>query len=355
MLNALLAAACIVAGPAAVLAATPAPPSAPARKPAPRPPPAAEVPLPPPPVPPAKAAPGAATPAEALKVPPPQRLAPGAKGGALRVAVLDTRLAGEVPPRAAAVWNQSLVPEVRKLEGVSAIGMAEIRDMLGFEYQRQMLGCQADDQCLAEIAGALGVDELVTADLVLNGKTYSLSLRRVDLKKARVGQSFNRTLERRDGEELLAMVGPAVAGLFPERDLRPGRTRGVEAATIRRLNPPPLPRWVFWGTGAAAVVALGGAGVSHAMARDARSEYDRLVQGALSVAIPASDLQAAADRVHSRESTRNLLLFTGLGLGAAAGVESLFTDWRDDRKAAGAVAVPLVAPGAGGVALAGRF
>jgi hypothetical protein len=279
------------------------------------------------------------------------------KGGALRVAVLDTRAVGEVPPRALAVWNQSLVPEVRKLEGISAIGMAEIRDMLGFEYQRQMLGCQADDQCLAEIAGALGVDELVTADLVLNGKTYALSLRRVDLKKARVAQSFDRTFAQRDGEELLAIVGPAVSGLYPDRTLRAGKARGVEPATIRRLNPPPLPRWVFWATGGAAVVALGGAGVSHAMAGDARNEYDRLVQGALTAAVPASDLQAAADRVHSRESTRNVLLITGLGLGAAAGVEALFTDWRNDRRTAGpgAVAVPLVAPGAGGVAVAGRF
>jgi hypothetical protein len=277
------------------------------------------------------------------------------KGGALRVAVLDTRATGDVPSRALAVWNQSLVPEVRKLEGVSAIGMAEIRDMLGFEYQRQVLGCQADDQCLAEIAGALGVDELVTADLVLNARTYALSLRRVDLRKARVVSSFDRTFAMRDGEELLAIVGPAVEGLFPDRSLRAGKARGVEPATIRRLNPPPLPRWVFWTTGAAAALALGGAGVSHALASDARDEYDRLVESALVVAVPASDLEAAADRVHSRESTRNVLLFTGLGLGVAAGVEALFTDWRNDRRAAGPVAAPFVSPGAGGVALAWRF
>jgi hypothetical protein len=237
--------------------------------------------------------------------------------------------------------------------------MAEIRDMLGFEYQRQMLGCQSDDACLTEIAGSLGVDELVTPSLVVTGKRYALSIRRLDLKKAKVIQSYDRTLEQRDGEELLAIVGPAVAAVFPDRALRAGKTRGVEAAVVRRLNPPPLPTWVVWTTGGAAVAALGGAGVSHAMARDARNEYDRLVQGALSVAIPARDLQAAADRVHSRESTRNVLLFTGLGLGAAAGVEALFTDWRGDRRAlqAGprAVAVPYAGPGEGGLAVVGRF
>ena len=34
--------------------------------------------------------------------------------------------------------------------------------MLDFEAQRQAMGCDADDACLAEIAGALGVDEILT-------------------------------------------------------------------------------------------------------------------------------------------------------------------------------------------------
>jgi hypothetical protein len=112
---------------------------------------------------------------------------------------------------------------------------------------------------------------------------------------------------------------------------------------------------VFWTTGGVAVVALGGAGVAHALAGQAHDDYDALVEGALTTAVPASALETAADRVHSRESARNVLLFTGLGLGAAAGVEALFTDWRGDRAAAGAVAVPVVGPGAAGVAIAGRF
>jgi len=292
-----------------------------------------------------------------LTIPPPQRLIAGMKGGALRVAVLDTRTSGEVPPRALAVFNQSLVPEVRKLEGVSAIGMAEIRDMLGFEYQRQMLGCAADDACLAEIAGALGVDELVTADLVLNGKTYSLSVRRTDLRKARVVKSFDRTFEMRDGEEVLAIVGPAVEGLFPERSVRPGSKRGVEPALIARLNPPPLPPWVFWATAGTAAVALGGAAASQVLVGEAHSEYDRVVQSARVTPTPATDLIAAADRVHQRETTRNAFLAVGVGLGVAAGVEYLFTDWKGDRRAAPArvATVPWVEPGGGGVALAGRF
>jgi hypothetical protein len=293
-----------------------------------------------------------------LTLPPSQKLLAGMKGGALRVAVLDTRATGEVPPRALALFDQSLVPEVRKLDGVSAIGMAEIRDMLGFEYQRQMMGCAADDACLAEIAGALGVDELVTPSLVLNGKTYVLSLRRVDLRKAKVTQSFDRTFGQRDGEELLGIVGPAVEGLFPDRALRAGKKRGVEPAVIARVNPPPLPTWAFWATGGAAVLALSGAGVQHYLAVDARSQYDQVVEQALVTPTPASEVTSAADQVHQHESARNALLYTSLGLGIAAGVEAFFTDWKGDRSAAKPQRVaftPWVAPGGGGVELAGRF
>jgi len=198
-----------------------------------------------------KAAPAPA-PAKEIPLPPPPRLPAGAKGGALRVAVVDPRASGELPPRPLAAFSQALVPEIRKLEGVSAIGMAEIRDMLGFERQRQMLGCSADESCLAEIGGALGVDELVTVELVLVGQSYALTGRRLDMKRARVVQTFSRRFEKRDGEELVNVVGPLIEGLWPDRALKSGMKRGLDPSVVARLNPPPLPRWVFASTAGAA-------------------------------------------------------------------------------------------------------
>jgi hypothetical protein len=295
-----------------------------------------------------------------VATPPPQRLPPGARGGALRVAVVDPDVTGDVPPRPRAAFAQTLVPEIRKLEGVSVIGMAEIRDMLGFERQRQMLGCSADEGCLAEIAGALGVDELVNPRLVLSGRTYTLTISRLDPRKARVIQTVTRTFDRRDGEELLQIVGPTVAALYPDRALRAGKTRGVEREVVRRLNPPPLPRWAFVATSAAAVGSLGGAGVFHYLAGQAKSQYDGLVTRSQREPIPAADVIEQSNRVRSAERTRNALLLAGLGLGVAAGVEAFFTDWHGDRAAlreapARVTAVPVPMAGGGGVALAGTF
>jgi hypothetical protein len=273
------------------------------------------------------------------------------KTSALRVAVIDPRPTGEIPGRPLAAFTQSLVPEIRKLEGVSAIGMAEIRDMLGFERQRQMMGCSVDESCLAEIAGSLGVDEIVSAELTLVGKSYTLSMRRLDMRKSKVLQSDSRQFDQRDGEELLSIVGPAIEALFPERPLKEGKTRGIEKSVIRRLNPPPLPRWVFISTSGAALGALAAGGAFQFLASDAKKEFDRLVSRSLTEPVAAADLSTVSDQVRSRESTRNALFLSAAGLGVAAGVEAFFTDWRNDR----AAIVPMVVTGGGGLVLAGRF
>jgi hypothetical protein len=305
--------------------------------------------------PPAPAAPPVAIPGSAargtsrtpdLAAPPPRP-----KYAALRVAVLDPRATGEVPPRPLTAFAQSLVPEIRKLEGVSAIGMAEIRDMLGFERQRQMLGCAADDACMAEIAGSLGVDEIVSAELVLVGKSYTLSMRRLDMRKAKVVQSDSRSFERRDGEELLSVAGPAIGALFPDRQLREGKTRGIDRDVIRRLNPPPLPRWVTITT-AAAALGCAAVGTNYAvLASNSTGRYRTLVDRSRTEAVSAADLNAASSDVRSMESTRNAFLYAAGALAVAAGVETFFTDWRNDR----AALVPVATPAGGGVAVTGRF
>jgi len=330
----------------ALLAAAPTPKPAPAAPP-PRPAakPAVDVPLPPPPVLQPRPAPQAAP--EVLKVGPPAA-APRARQ-ALRLAMPDVKVSGELPPRQLAVLESSLLAEVRKLEGVSAIGMGEIREMLSFEYQRQMMGCQADEACLAEIGGALGTDELVQASVIIEGQTANLSLKRINMRTARVAGAHTRRLARAGGEELLGAVGPAIQELFPERALRAGFTRGVDKAVALRLNPPPLPRWAFFATASAALVAgVAGAGMGY-LSRDARTQYDRLARQSLTESVPGAQLRDLEQIARSRASSANLLLGVAGGLALVGGVEALFTDWHGYR------AQVDVGPGTAAVKVGGTF
>jgi hypothetical protein len=254
---------------------------------------------------------------------------------------------GEVPARARAALEQSLTPEVRKVEGVAAINSQEIRDLLGAERQRQLLGCSEEaSSCMEELAGAVGADELLTLDLTLVGRTYALTARRIDMQKAKVLQTHLAQFDQRDGEELLAVVGPTVAALYPERPLKPGAVRGVEAAVIRRLNPPPLPRWVFFTTGALALATGAGGGGFFALSQQLRDRHQVLAAQSVSAPVSAVELKTLETDSRQHFATATLFFAVAGGLAAAALVEAFFTDWQGDR-AALAVAPVMVEGGAG--------
>jgi hypothetical protein len=328
-------------------------------------PPANDVPLPPPPVlkPSAKDVPLPPPPvpkptAKDVPLPPPPVLKPSARDlpptpgstvKAMRVAVPDTKVSGELPPRQLVLVEGALLSELRKLENLSAIGMGEIREMLSIEYQRQMLGCSADEACLAEIGGALGTDEMLASSIVVDGKTATFTLKRINMRGARVTGSDTRRLTRANGEELLGAIGPMTQAVYPDRALRPGRTRGVAKEVALRLNPPPLPRWPFFATAAAAVVA-GAAGAGYAyLASDARRQYQALAQRSLTEPVAGAQLRDLQQSVSSRSSTANLLFVTAGGLAVAAGVEAFFTDWHGYRTSLDA------APGQATLKVGGTF
>jgi hypothetical protein len=297
-----------------------------------------DVPLPPPPK-------GALPPS----LRPSPKAAPARGSRSLRVAVPDVKAQGELPPRQLALFEGALLAELRKLEGVSVVGMSEIREMLSFEYQRQMMGCASDESCLAEIGGALGVDEILNVSVIVVDGRASLAVKRVDMRSARVAGSDSRRLTRANGEELLSAVGPAIQTLFPDRPLRAGKTRGVDKEMALRLNPPPLPRWAFFSTAGAAVAATA-AGATYAyLARDARSQYAALANRSTTESVSGPELKHLEGKVSDRTRTANVFLFTGAGLAVAAGVEAFFTDWHGYRAAV------QVTPGGAGVGVGGKF
>lgn len=63
-------------------------------------------------------------------------------------------------------------------QGLRVITSSEIERLLGFERQRQLLGCTDNSaSCQAELANALGVDGLVTGSIGKLGKTTQINLK----------------------------------------------------------------------------------------------------------------------------------------------------------------------------------
>jgi hypothetical protein len=244
------------------------------------------------------------------------------------------------------VVAQALVTEVRKVQGITAVGMLEIREMLTQEYRRQMLGCEVDQECLAEIAGTLGVDEIVASELVVQGSLSTFTVTRVNLRTQVAVTSAQKRLDRRKaGEEVLGVLGEVVEQVFRDRPLKPGETRGVAPQVARWLNPPPVPKWVFYSTAGTAAVLGAAAGAYGLLSNQTRKDYNALVTRG------GASSGAELVRLHDQAvgQSRNATILAGLAglFGVAAGVEAVFTDWHDARAA--------VTVGPGGATLRVKF
>jgi len=282
-----------------------------------------------------------------LPMPPPPAPKKGPKP--IRVAVLDPAVDPGVDPRLKAALGQAITAEVRKLDRVTAIAADEIQQMVSFQRSRQLLGCSEDTSCMAELVDALAADDLISMRVTTVGQSVTFAVQRLDAKRAKVAQSFTKQVPKGSGEELLALIGPAVQAIFPERGLLPGKTRGVDKEVARRLNPPPLPKWPFFATaGLGAAAGAGGAAFGF-LAGQSYTRWRTLVETSSTAAVDAGELDQAKRDTQQRAFVANALFIGAGALALGAAFEAVFTDWNDDRAALAVVPAP------GGVGVMVRF
>ncbi len=132
-----------------------------------------------------------------------------------KLAVLPI-VAGEgVTDKTASALTESLAAEVRNRAGVEVITQREINTVLSLERQKAMMGC-ASDACMAELGGALGVNELVNGDVARVGESLLVHLRRVDVAKVRVIAQADRRLRKGTLDDILDQLPAMAAELFKD-------------------------------------------------------------------------------------------------------------------------------------------
>lgn len=245
-------------------------------------------------------------------------LAPAAAPARTKVAVMDVRNVQGVAEGTAAILTDIVVSDVPRA-GYEVISSGDIVAMLGFEKQKQALGCAEETSCLAELGGALGATYLLSGQVGTIGTQYRVSL-------------------------ILAAVAQPAAALAAQ----PAASTTHPAAPPPRhpATPPPRGRTAaFISFGASGALLVGGL----VMGLKAQGQCDDLkkLQGQPGYA-------AAWDSGHASiaaNAKRADLLFVGGALAAGAGL--WLWPWGDGGRAV-AVA-PVVAPGAVALAAAGRF
>lgn len=78
----------------------------------------------------------------------------------------------------AAFFADHFAQKLAEQPGLRVVTQRDIANALGLERQRQLLGCaDTSSSCMAELAGALGVDGLVTGQLAKIGNAYQLNVK----------------------------------------------------------------------------------------------------------------------------------------------------------------------------------
>lgn len=228
-----------------------------------------------------------------------------------------------------AVLADSIAAEVRKLRGASVLTQNDIAAMLELEAERQVMGCDDDSSCLAEIADALGVDALIVGSLATVGDASVFGLKRIKPQDAKVSASFQERLVRDDGREYLEAVGPAVEKLFPDLPLKAGQTRGVSVELSRRLHPPPLPVWATGGVGTAAAASVVGAGVFAALNATAAANYDSVIKEGESTGVTLARRDEARQALNDTATATWIAIAAATTLGLATALMVPFTNFEE--------------------------
>jgi hypothetical protein len=130
-----------------------------------------------------------------------------------KIALLPISPGAGVDEKTAESISGAAAAEIHKVPGISLVTQQDMAALLGFDKQRALLGCQ-EESCLAEVGGALGVDRLVIGNLSKLAESWLVSLKLMDVKKARLLTRADRRLRNGTLDDVLDALPEMVAEVF---------------------------------------------------------------------------------------------------------------------------------------------
>ncbi|HEY3446910.1 MAG TPA: hypothetical protein VGK67_11125 [Myxococcales bacterium] len=222
--------------------------------------------------------------------------APAKKKSKPRIAVLDVRTAGTLDPKTFEGLSGLIASEIAaRASAVQVIGSGDIRAMVGFEREKQLMGC-SESACLAEIGGALGVDWMLTTEGSKLGGTWILTMVLIDVPKSR---PLKRLSQRTDQEN--KVVDEAILGVrqmvaeLPKDESAPAPAAPVAAVETRPAEGG-RNKVLTWGLLGGGVVALVVGSVTAGMGWETR----RSLLGDQKAQIPTSITREEAKAANSK-------------------------------------------------------
>lgn len=191
-------------------------------------------------------------------------------------------------------------------QGVRTLASNEVAALLGFERQRQLMGCDSD-ACKAQITRALGVDGLLVGSITKLERTYRLDVRILAPKD---GKPLAGASASSDDNDRLVGTFVIVAEQLAKQ-LAKSLNRKLEGApAVEVVRGPSQVKRLAWIPAVAGGVAAIGGGVGIFLSK---GNYDRLTQKR-----GEPLLEPEAERLANAGRMQQTLGWVGIGIGAAA-------------------------------------
>lgn len=225
-----------------------------------------------------------------------------------KLAATDFHTVGGVDKALSTFLSEHFAQRLGEALGAPVTTPKTIATVLGMERQKQMLGC-ADNStsCVAELAGALGVDAIATGELAKLERSYQINVRILDAKDGRPVFTGSRRAANTEGlvDELTNLAQLAARTLTGAQEM----PATVQLPAPAAPTPPTAKPWLVPTIVGAVLAAAGGASV---------------VLGQLELAkIPSMPTAAFAPET-ARQTAQRAGLFNQLGwVGVGVGLGSV--------------------------------
>jgi hypothetical protein len=156
--------------------------------------------------------------------------------GKIQIAVMDLTAPKWLSAAVVASLTTTMSETVDSLGAFSATSNDDIRRMLDFESQKQLLGCEDSTLCLAELGGALGVSYTVSGTITALGNDLSIQLQLTNIKETRVESRESRQVSGEIAGLAKEMRAATTALMQPLLDKRKGGLAvsvNEDGATVR--------------------------------------------------------------------------------------------------------------------------
>lgn len=217
--------------------------------------------------------------------------------------------------------EELVTARLRKIKNLEVLTKSEIQLMLAVEQQKQLLGCESNVSCMAEIGGALGAGLILSGSLtVISSENLSLSMKLIDINKAKVISQYTEQFKKQDFEkEMVDVASRSVTLLFEKGGMHIEMEKPVD--------------YVMLGAFTIGAIALAASGYFGYKVKQANDAYDSLKkeqqQNGLYLYSGASMKELADGQKY--QNYHLITLGTGI-VGIAVGAYKLFFGGQNKKK-----------------------